>query len=89
MYNKNSEENYKMPITKEEVERAKRRIRKGDLVKVTTKVYDPLSPALFVTRERYLPVVGKYTYIVEAEDTKTGRRYCLPYSEVALQGRGL
>lgn len=84
-----SEESYKMPITKEEVERTKRQIRKGDLVKVTTREYDPLSPSIFSTRERLLPVVGKYTYIVEVENRRTGRKHYLSYPEVALQRRGL
>ncbi len=87
--NNNSGEIYKMPITKEEVERAKRRIRKGDLVKVITREYDPLSPSIFATHERLLPVVGKYTYIVEAENRKTGRKHYLSYSEIALQRRGI
>ena len=77
------------PITKEEIENLRNRIRIGDVLPVEIKKIDlnmeSMAPQPKVVRCR---VVGKYKNVVEVEEPKTGRRYTTTYTEMLLRDRG-
>lgn len=78
------------PITKEEIENLRNRIRIGDVLPVEIKKIDlnmeSMAPQPKVVRCR---VVGMHPHVVEVEEPKTGRRYTTTYIEMLLRDRGM
>ena len=78
------------PITKEEIENLRKRIRIGDVLPVEIKKIDlsmeSMAPQPKVVRCR---VVGMHPHVVEVEEPKTGRRYTTTYIEMLLRDRGM
>lgn len=78
------------PITKEEIENLRNRIRIGDVLPVEVNKIDWSTESMvFRQQELRCRVVGKYKYVIEVENQKTGRRYTTTYVDLLMKDRRL
>ena len=84
------EQDIRNPISKEEMERIRHRIKIGDTIPVEVNKID-WSTESMVFRQQGLRcrVVGKYKHVIEVEDRKTGRRYTTTYVDLLMKDRRL
>ena len=78
------------PITKEEIENLRNRIRIGDVLPVEVNKIDWSTESMvFRQQELRCRVVGKYKHVIEVENQKTGRRYTTTYIDLLMKDRRL
>ena len=78
------------PITKEEIENLRNRIRIGDVIPVEINRIDwSTESMIFRQQEVRCRVVKKYKHVIEVEDRKTGRRYTTTYVDLLIKDRRL
>lgn len=78
------------PISKEEIERIRYRIKIGDVIPVEVNKIDwSIESMVFRQQELRCRVVGKYKHVIEVEDRKTGRRYTTTYVDLLIKDRRL
>ena len=78
------------PITKEEIENLRNRIRIGDVLPVEVNKIDWSTESMvFRQQELRCRVVGKYKYVIEVENQKAGRRYTTTYVDLLMKDRRL
>ena len=78
------------PITKEEIEHIRHRIKIGDVIPVEVNKIDWSTESMvFRQQELRCRVVGKHKHVIEVEDRKTGRRYTTTYVDLLMKDRRL
>ena len=87
---KNEQDDFRNPISKEEIERIRHRIKIGDTIPVEVQKIDWSTESMvFRQQELRCRVVGKYKHVIEVEDRKTGRRYTTTYVDLLIKDRRL
>lgn len=78
------------PISKEEIERIRRRLQIGEVILVEVQKID-WSTESMVFRQQKLRcrVVKKYKHVIEVEERKSGRRYTTTYVDLLMKDRRL
>lgn len=78
------------PITKEEIENLRNRIRIGDVLPVEVNKIDWSTESMvFRQQELRCRVVKKYKHVIEVEERKSGRRYTTTYVDLLMKDRRL
>ena len=78
------------PITKEEIENLRNRIRIGDVLPVEVNKMDWSTESMvFRQQELRCRVVKKYKHVIEVEERKSGRRYTTTYVDLLMKDRRL
>ena len=78
------------PITKEEIENLRNRIRIGDVLPVEVNKIDWSTESMvFRQQELRCRVVKKYKHVIEIEERKSGRRYTTTYVDLLMKDRRL
>ena len=84
------EQEIRNPISKEEIERIRRRLQIGEVIQVEVKKIDWSTESMvFRHQELRCRVVKKYKHVIEVEDRKTGRRYTTTYVDLLIKDRRL
>lgn len=84
------EQEIRNPISKEEIERIRRRLQIGEVIPVEVQKIDWSTESMvFRQQELRCRVVGKYKHVIEVEDRKTGRRYTTTYVDLLIKDRRL
>jgi hypothetical protein len=84
------EQEIRNPISKEEIERIRRRLQIGEVIQVEVKKIDWSTESMvFRQQELRCRVVKKYKHVIEVEDRKTGRRYTTTYVDLLIKDRRL
>ena len=87
---KHESDDFRNPISKEEIERIRHRIKIGDVIPVEVNKIDWSTESMvFRQQELRCRVVGKYKHVIEVEDRKTGRRYTTTYVDLLIKDRRL
>ena len=78
------------PISKEEIERIRHRIKIGDVIPVEVNKIDWSTESMVFRQQKVrCRVVGKYKHVIEVENQKTGRRYTTTYVDMLMKDRRL
>ena len=78
------------PISREEIERIRRRLQIGDVIPVEIQKIDWSTESMvFRQQELRCRVIGKYKHVIEVEDQKTGRGYTTTYIDLLMRERRL
>ena len=78
------------PISKEEIERIRRRLQIGEVIPVEVQKIDWSTESMvFRQQELRCRVIGKYKHVIEVEYQKTGRRYTTTYIDLLMKDRRL
>lgn len=84
------EQEIRNPISKEEIERIRRRLQIGEVIQVEVQKIDWSTESMvFRQQELRCRVVKKYKHVIEVEDRKTGRRYTTTYVDLLIKDRRL
>lgn len=78
------------PISKEEIERIRRRLQIGEVIPVEVQKIDWSTESMvFRQQELRCRVVKKYKHVIEVEERKSGRRYTTTYVDLLMKDRRL
>ena len=78
------------PISKEEIERIRRRLQIGEVIPVEVQKIDWSTESMvFRQKELRCRVVKKYKHVIEVEERKSGRRYTTTYVDLLMRDRRL
>ena len=87
---KNEQDDFRNPISKEEIERIRHRIKIGDVIPVEVNKIDWSTESMvFRQQELRCRVVKKYKHVIEVEERKSGRRYTTTYVDLLMKDRRL
>lgn len=84
------EQEIRNPISKEEIERIRRRLQIGEVIPVEVQKIDWSTESMvFRQQELRCRVVKKYKHVIEVEERKSGRRYTTTYVDLLMKDRRL